>query len=136
MGFEKFGKVSFASQTKVARFVDELEKGILSATKCNGCGTTYFPPRADCHKCLSSDMEWVPVEGTGRLVSYTTAMYAPVGFEDDLPYTLAMANFGGIKVFGRLSKEIDPKEIEVGMEVRPKAVTLSNGQISYEFVKA
>lgn len=135
MPFEKFGKVSFTAQTKVSKFVEELEKGVLSATKCKNCGATYFPPRADCYKCLSSDMEWIPVQGTGKLVSYTTAMYAPVGFEDDLPYTLAMADFGDVKVFGRIAKEVDPEEIEVGMPLRPRVVTLTNGQLSYEFTK-
>lgn len=45
----------------------------------------YFPPRADRANCLSSDMEWVGLSGKCKLVTYTTAYFAPVGFEKVAP---------------------------------------------------
>ena len=42
--FSKFGTVSFTSTTKVNDFMDRLEQGKVSGTKCKGCGKTYFPP--------------------------------------------------------------------------------------------
>ncbi|OGP66163.1 MAG: DNA-binding protein [Deltaproteobacteria bacterium RBG_13_53_10] len=137
MGFEKFGTVSFTSQTKASPFVDYLEKGILAGTKCKDCGTFYFPPRSDCYKCLSSKVEWSEVKGKGKLVSYSTLTYAPTGFEADLPYTIALVEFeSGVKVFGRLSKELKEGEVAVGMEVKPSVVKLPNDRVSYEFKKA
>lgn len=136
MGFEKFGNKSFTSQAKVAAFVDYLEQGEIRATRCKGCGVVYFPPRADCCKCLGQDMEWVPVTGSGRLVSFTCAHYAPTGFENDVPYLLAVVEFDGIKVFGRLSKDIPEEEVKVGMALKPVIVTTPEGQITYEFVAA
>ena len=126
MGFERFGIVSFTSQTKAAAFVDLLEKGILAGTRCKTCGTSYFPPRPDCFHCLSSDMEWMEIPGKGRLVSYTTLRYAPTGFEADLPYTIALVEFENkTKVFGRLSKEIKGEEISIGMDLKYAVVELS-----------
>ena len=58
MGFEKFGQISFTSQTKAGEFVEYLEKGELRGTKCRSCGRVFFPPRADCSFCLSDDMEF------------------------------------------------------------------------------
>jgi len=137
MGFEKFGTVSFTSQTKASPFVDYLEKGILAGTKCKDCGTFYFPPRSDCYKCLSSKVEWSEVKGKGKLVSYSTLTYAPTGFEADLPYTIALVEFeSGVKVFGRLSKELKEGEVAVGMEVKTSVVKLPNDRVSYEFKKA
>ena len=136
MGFEKFGRVSFTSQTKVAPFVDYLEKGKVVASHCAQCGTRYFPPRADCYVCLSDNLEFEEISGTGSLVSFTTANYAPTGFEEDVPYTLALVDFNGVKVFGRMSKDVPVEELAVGMAVRPVTVQLSGGQVSYEFTKA
>jgi hypothetical protein len=137
MGFERFGIVSFVSQAKAAPFVDFLDKGILMGTKCKKCGATYFPPRTDCCQCLSADTEWSEVMGKGKLISYSTLIYAPTGFEGDLPYTIALAEFdNGMKVFGRLSKEIKEEEIAIGMELKYHVVKLPNDRLTYEFQKA
>ncbi|MEW5921129.1 MAG: Zn-ribbon domain-containing OB-fold protein [Bacillota bacterium] len=134
MGFEKFGRVSFTAQTKVGNFVDYLEKGELAGTKCPKCGRKYFPPRADCSWCPDSTVAWIKIEGTGKLVSFTRVHYGPTGFEDDVPYTLALADFNGVKVFGRLSKDLDEGQTKVGMEVKAVTAFLPGGQLSYELV--
>lgn len=136
MGFEKFGYVSFTSQTKVAGFVDNLEKGKLTGNKCRKCGAAYFPPRADCFRCLGKEFDWFEISGTGKVIGFTRANYAPTGFESDVPYTLALVEFNGVKVFGRISKEIKETDVKVGMELRPSVVELPNGQLVYEFVKS
>lgn len=136
MGFERFGRISFTAQTKVAAFVEYLEKGEVVASRCPTCGARYFPPRADCCRCLAADPVFEPIKESGRLISFTTANYAPTGFEADVPYTLALAEFDGLKVFGRLSPEVPVAELAVGLPVRLKVVELPNGQLSYEFVRA
>ncbi|HZK18460.1 MAG TPA: Zn-ribbon domain-containing OB-fold protein [Clostridia bacterium] len=135
MGFERFGYVSFTSQSKVNGFIDKLEEGKLVGSKCKRCGSIYFPPRADCANCLGNEMDWHEINGDGKIVSFTKLSYAPVGFEDKLPYILALVEFGGVKAFGHLSKEINESEIEVGMSVKPSIVNLPDGQLCYEFVK-
>ncbi len=136
MGFERFGIVSFASQTKTAPFVDHLDKGLLMGTRCKKCGAVYFPPRADCSNCLSNDLQWIEIQGKGRLISFSTLMYGPTGFEADLPYTIALVEFDRqMKVFGRLSKSIKEEEITVGMDLTYRAVKLANDRVSYEFIK-
>jgi len=64
----------------------------------------------------------------GRLLS--------VGFEGDLPYTIALLDYGEYKVFGRLSKDLTDDDIEVGMELKTVTNPLPNGQINYIFNKA
>ncbi|MCL6610727.1 MAG: Zn-ribbon domain-containing OB-fold protein [Peptococcaceae bacterium] len=135
MGFEKFGRISFTSQTKLSAFVDYLEKGELRATKCKQCGKVFFPPRADCDACLGSDMEWVKIEGTGKLVSFTEAQYAPTGFEADVPYTLALADFDGVRVFGRMSRDVPLDGMKVGMAVKAEVVAMPDGQLTYQFIR-
>jgi hypothetical protein len=136
MGFERFGTVSFTAQTKVDRFVDLLDEGKVAGTKCKGCGEKYFPPRADCSSCLSSDMQWFEISGLGKLVSFSTLIYAPSGFEDGLPYTIALADFGDVKVFGRMSKDLAEEDMKIGMDVEVVPVKLQGEKIAYELRKA
>jgi len=134
--FSKFGTVSFTSITKTNDFVSHLEQGKVMGTQCKGCGLKFFPPRADCYQCLSSDMEWFEVGGKGKLLTFSKLQYGPVGFEGDLPYAIALADFGDCKVFGRLAPDIPESEIQVGMEVVAAPNTLPNGQLNYVFKKA
>ena len=133
--FSKFGTVSFTATTRVNDFIDYLEQDKVMATRCRGCGITFFPPRADCYKCLSSDMEWVEVSGKGRLVSFSKLEFAPSGFADDLPYSIALLDYGNFKVFGRIADGLDEEELEVGMEMVTKVNRLSNGQLNIVFAK-
>jgi uncharacterized OB-fold protein len=134
MGFENFGTVSFTSETKAVDFVNYLQQGKFMTTRCKKCGTSYFPPKVDCPKCLISDMEWVDLENTSKLVTYTVVQYGPSGFEDQAPYTLAIVEFGdGLRVFGRLSKDIKEGDIKPGMELKIVPVKLPGDKVSYEF---
>ena len=134
--FKKFGTISFTSVTKVNDFIDYLEKGKVVGTRCKGCGQVFFPPRADCYQCLSSDIEWFEVSGTGKLVSFSKLEYAPAGFGDDLPYALAVLDYGEYKVFGRISSDLSDEEIKVSMEMKTVVNRLPNGQLNYVFQKA
>ncbi|HUT70314.1 MAG TPA: Zn-ribbon domain-containing OB-fold protein [Desulfatiglandales bacterium] len=134
--FKRFGTVSFTAITKTNDFIDYLEKGKVMGTKCKDCGALYFPPRSDCSKCLDSNMEWFEVSGTGKLLSFSELKYGPVGFEDDLPYIIALLDYGNHKVFGRISKDIPFEDLSIGMEFKTQTTTLPNGQLGYVFEKA
>jgi len=133
--FKRFGTVSFTSVTKVNDFIDYLDQGKVMGTRCSGCGMVFFPPRADCYKCLSSDVEWFEIEGTGKLITYSKLEYAPVGFEDDLPYCIAVVDYGDYKVFGRIAGEIPEEDIQLGMAMKTVANKLPGGQLNYVFTK-
>lgn len=134
--FKKFGTVSFTSITKTNDFVSQLEQGKITGTKCKKCGLRFFPPRADCYQCFSSDMEWFEVSGTGKLMAFSRLKYGPMGFEGDLPYCIAVLDYGGYKVFGRIDKGIEDSEIMIGMDMKTAVNTLPNGQLNYVFQKA
>ena len=133
--FKKFGTVSFTAITKTNDFIDYLENGKVMGTRCKVCGKAYFPPRSDCFQCLPGEMEWFDVSGTGKLVTYSRLEYAPIGFEADVPYCIALLDYGDYKVFGRLDRNLAQEEIEVGMEMKTVANTLPNGQLNFVFQK-
>jgi hypothetical protein len=131
--FKKFGTVSFTSIAKTNDFIDYLEAGKVMGTRCKDCGLVFFPPRADCYRCVASNMEWFEVTGTGKLVTYSKLEFAPVGFEDDVPYSIALLDYGTYKVFGRIAGNVPEKSIKIGMPMKTVANTLPNGQLNYVF---
>jgi uncharacterized OB-fold protein len=133
--FKKFGTVSFTAITKTNDFIDYLEKGVVAGTRCKVCGLVFFPPRSDCYQCLSNNMEWFEVQGTGKLVTFSKLEYAPIGFQEDVPYCIALLDYGDYKVFGRIDRNIPEEEIKVGMAMQTVANTLPNGQLNYIFQK-
>jgi uncharacterized OB-fold protein len=137
MSFDSFGTISFTSEAKTEEFVAYLEQGKVMTTRCKKCGTQYFPPKMDCPKCLLSDVEWVKIDNEGKLVTYTVVHYGPSGFEDEAPYTLAIGDFGdGLRIFGRLNKDIEESDIKPGMGLKMVPVKLPEDRITYEFQKA
>lgn len=132
MGFEIFGTVSFTAEAKTADFLKYLEAGKVMATRCKKCGVSYFPPRLDCPKCLSSEVEWFEVK-KGKLLTYSVVNYGPTGFESDTPYTLALGEFDGVRIMARLSRDIPEKDIKVGMSLTVSPVRLANNRLAYEF---
>jgi uncharacterized protein len=137
MGFDKFGRKSFTGVTKTAKFVDLLEEGKVEGTVCKQCGAKFFPPRADCATCLSKEMDWFDMPKKGTLETFTTAYYAPFGFEKDCPYTMGVADFGGkLKLFARIAGDIKLEDVKVGMEVSVRPLKYDDGQMSFEIIKA
>jgi len=134
--FKKFGTVSYTAVTKVNDFIDRLEKGEVSGTRCKSCGEVFFPPRADCCRCLSAHMEWFPVEGSGKLLAYSKLKYAPTGFEGDLPYYIGVLDYRQYKVFGRIAGNVPEEEIRIGLEMKTVPRQLPDGRWNYVFTKA
>ena len=134
--FKKFGTVSFTAITRINDFINYLEDNKVMGTRCKDCGIAFFPPRADCHQCLASNMEWFEVSGKGKLVTYSRLQCAPIGFEQDVPYCIALLDYGDYKVFGRISSDLPEDQIRGGMEMQTAVNTLPNGQLNYVFVKA
>lgn len=134
MGFEKFGKIGYIKETKVAKFVDFLEQGKIMATRCKSCGKIYFPPRMDCKECMTSDqMEWKEIANEWKLLTYTTCQFAPTGFEEDVPYILAIAeSVEGLRVFTRLSKDITEENLKPEMRFKLVPVKLPEDRVTYE----
>jgi uncharacterized OB-fold protein len=135
MDFGNFGTVSFTKQSKVVPFVDNLAAGKFVATQCKKCGKKYFPPRADCPYCITSEIEWFEVKSKGKLLTYTEVQYGPLGFEAEQPYVIGIVEFPeGIKVLSRISKKIEVAKIKVGMELNVVPVKLNEEKFTYEFV--
>lgn len=63
----------------------------LLGMKCETCGAAYFPRRSVCPKCRrKGKLNEIQFSGKGKVYSFTEVTAAPEGFEDQVPYILAM----------------------------------------------
>jgi len=132
MGFEKFGLVSYVSQTRVSGFIDYLQAGKMCGTKCLKCGYVEFPPRAFCRRCLSDKWEWVPLCGTCKLITFTRIEAAPAAFKEEAPYILGLAQFSeGPRVLAWVDRAIPESSLKAGVSLRLKPFKLKDEHFAY-----
>jgi uncharacterized OB-fold protein len=132
MGFEKFGWVTFASQTRLVKFIDYLQDGKICGTKCKECGSLQFPPRAHCTRCLATSIEWKELSGDCTLITFTKVEAAPAAFTEQAPYLLGLAELAeGPKVFAGIDRRLSEESITIGMKLRLKTLKLPNANLSY-----
>ena len=73
-----------------------LEEGVLRATRCRKCGTSWFPPRRFCDADLF-ETDWYDLPGTGT-VTAATRVHSPPPFGGiDPPYILASIRLDGVE---------------------------------------
>jgi uncharacterized OB-fold protein len=121
--------------SKVQRFFEGLRDGKIYMTKCKRCGEKFFPPQADCPKCLTSDMEWVELSGEGELITCTMIFVKPPTFAHYKDYIVGIAEMKeGVKVLAWLAVD-DPKKVKPRMKVRLTTTKREpEGVITYHFV--
>lgn len=104
---------------------DEKEPHLLGS-RCDACGTYYFPKLTTfCRNpdCDSEQFSEVPLSRTGRLWSYTNASYKPpepyVAPEPFEPFGIAAVELDKERmvVLGQLVQGVDLADLKVGMDM-------------------
>ena len=117
--FKWFGKVNFSPYTKVSDFARYLKDGYLMGSKCKKCGSTSFPPRADCDNCMSGDFEFFEISGKAQLNTFSKIVAAPTGFEDVAPYLVGVVDLEeGGRALAWFGESIKEEDIQIGMELQ------------------
>jgi len=117
--FGWFGKVNFSPYTKVNDFARHLKDGRLMASRCKKCGTTSFPPRADCGSCMSGEFEFHEISGEATLHTFTKIVAAPTGFEELAPYTVGVVDLEeGGRLLAWIGETIQEDQVKIGMKLQ------------------
>lgn len=130
----------FHNDTKVKRFANDLSSGKIMGTVCKRCGRSFYPPRADCPECLSSDVHWLELKGEGRLVTYTIINVPPDHFATIFKMPFSKIRFdpcptgviqiqNGLRAMGWIPN-VNPKDIRVGIVLKAEPQTLPGGRIT------
>lgn len=110
-------------------FYEAAQRGELMLPRCSHCGRIFWYSREQCPNphCytdarLGKDIEWQTVSQRGRLYSYSIiydAEAAAPGFEDDVPYVLALVALeagNGLRMFTNLV-DCPLEDIKIDMPV-------------------
>ena len=90
----------------------------LVGSKCESCGTYYFPPRRLCPKCRRhGKIVDYTFKGTGEVVTHTTIYTPGESWTGSKPYVLAIVRLDeGPLMTAQLI--CDPRDVKIGMRVR------------------
>ena len=99
-----------------------LNEEKLMGSRCKKCGTLFVPPRSICVKCYAAEMEWVEMEGKGKLAAFTCISVGPPfmiaeGYDRKRPYVSGVVALEkGTRVVARI-EGVDgskPETIKIG----------------------
>lgn len=107
------------------RFLTE-EK--LTGARCLNCGARWIPPRPICIACYSSNLQWIEVNGKGRLAAFTCIAIPPPsmaaqGYDRKHPYCVGIVELDdGGRVDARIEgvDVSNPESIIIGMPMKAK----------------
>jgi len=85
---------------------------------CETCKSAYFPKRTICPKCRrKGKVKPTEFKGTGKVFSFTEVSAPPEGFEDQIPYILAIIELDeGAKVTGQIV-DAHKDDLKIGSKV-------------------
>lgn len=86
---------------------------------CTDCQKHFFYPRIFCPTCLSDNVEWRTVSGKATLVTYVISSRPAPGFEEELPYVIAVVKLdeGPHMMTNIVGLEPTPENLPVGLPV-------------------
>ena len=94
----------------------EDASGQLTIVKCKNCQKVYVPPKYMCSECGSPDLEDVSISREGTVYTCTTIEVPPSGFEDQVPYDIALIELPALVMTGRIINS-GKKEVKIGDKV-------------------
>ena len=113
--------VDAAADERTQPFWDAARNGQLVAPKCSACGTFRMPPGRFCPNCLSMELEYVPLPGTGTVFT-SVVVHQPLhpSQADHVPYVAAAIEADGAPGIRFISNVVncDPDDVTIGMKVQ------------------
>ena len=84
---------------------------------CEKCGAKIFPPRDVCPECEAPAQTAFAFSGRGEVYSYSTVYHPPRGFEEFVPYMVALVQLEeGPMVTAQLT-DVNAGDVHIGMPV-------------------
>jgi len=105
----------------IGRYLEELKQGRLIARRCDGCQRVMIPPRMFCERCFRPTDDWVYVNATGRILTFSLC-YVSWDVrrlkQPEIPAVIAIDGASPGMGILHLIKKVRPKQVRVGMAVR------------------
>lgn len=93
------------------------ERYRLLGGRCLDCGRISPSLRSICPGCQGDRIEEVALSGRGEVYSFAVMYKAPEGFEQDIPYVVALVKLDEGPLITAQITDVDVDEVRVGMPV-------------------
>jgi uncharacterized protein len=102
---------------ETAPFWEGCKAHELRLQYCGTCRKYIFYPRIFCPTCLSDALEWRAISGKGTLLTYVLSARPAPGFQDELPYAIAIVKLdeGPHLMSNIVNTELTPEKLPAGM---------------------
>lgn len=114
-------KYAWSAGIAYGRFLDELKEGRIIGRRCRRCERIIVPPRMFCEQCFVPTDEWVYVQDTGTINTFSLSYLDADANRIKDPILVAVIDLDGASPgIGILHKlgNVDPEKIHVGMKVK------------------
>ena len=109
------------SGVAISRYLAELKNGRIIGIKCRSCQRTVVPPRVVCEWCWEPMSDWVYLEDTGTVNTFSVCYIrwdATRAKEPQLPAVVEIDGASqGIGILHLLG-EVNPDDVSIGMKVQ------------------
>jgi uncharacterized protein len=116
----------------LSRFQEGLADHKLMLPRCGDCGTLIWYPRDRCPHCMSGNLAWEELSGTGTVYSYTVNHRGQGEYAGHDPFVIAYVELAeGPRVLSHV--DIDPDSVRVGSPVRLSGGLSAEGNVHLTF---
>jgi uncharacterized OB-fold protein len=116
----------------LARLQDGLADNRLELPRCADCGTLVWYPRARCPHCMSGNLVWEELSGTGTVYSYTVNHRGQGEYAGHDPFVIAYVE---LAEGPRVLSHVDGADVRVGDPVRLRGGLSQEGHVRLTFEK-
>ncbi len=110
----------------VQSYIDFINEKKLMGTKCKDCGNIDLPPKSICSKCFKDNVEWIEVEGKGKLATFSaihvgTTLMNNKGYSMKKPYLFGTIDLDcGVSISSHIKgfDELNPEKIKFGTRLK------------------
>lgn len=105
----------------VSRFLDGLRRGQILGVRCNRCNLVMTPPRIWCMRCFKPVHEYIPLQDTGTVNTFSISYVRWDTFRLKNPQLPAVIEIDGASPgmgFLHLLGGVNATKVRIGMRVR------------------
>ncbi|HLA98481.1 MAG TPA: Zn-ribbon domain-containing OB-fold protein [Anaerolineales bacterium] len=115
------GKFAWDTGIAIGRYLASLKDGVILGARCGTCRKIVVPPRVVCEWCFRPMQEYVPLQDTGTVNTFSLC-YVTWDMQrvknPEIPAVIEIDGASPLHGIMHLLGEVDPQKIHIGMRVK------------------
>jgi hypothetical protein len=115
------GDFAWDAGVAIGRYLQGFKEGIILGARCSTCRKIVVPPRSVCEWCFRPMDEYVPLQDTGTVNTFSLC-YVTWDMqyldEPEIPAVIDIDGTNPTVGIMHMLGEVDPDDIKIGMQVR------------------